>query len=60
MNERMNARPWLAHTQADYARMLCARDAPGDHERADELLRLARATYGELGLTSRAEAAVLP
>jgi DNA-binding SARP family transcriptional activator/tetratricopeptide (TPR) repeat protein len=59
MNERMNARPWLAHTQADYARMLCARDAPGDHERAGELLRLARTTYGELGLTSRADAAVL-
>jgi predicted ATPase/DNA-binding SARP family transcriptional activator len=60
MNERMNVRPWLAHTQADYARMLCDRDGPGDHERAAELLGLARATYGVLGLTSRAGAAVLP
>ena len=30
MNERMGARPWLAHTQHDYARMLLVRDGPGD------------------------------
>ncbi len=30
MNAGMGARPWLAHTQADYARMLLARDGPGD------------------------------
>ena len=34
MNERMGARPWLAHTQHDYARTLLARDEPGDRERA--------------------------
>ena len=27
MNERMGARPWLAHTQLDYARLLAGRDA---------------------------------
>ena len=29
MNEQMGARPWLAHTQEDYARMLDARGDPG-------------------------------
>ena len=50
MNERMGARPWLAHTQYDYAQMLLARDRPGDHERAQELLGAALATYRELGM----------
>ena len=52
MNERMGARPWLAHTQEDYARMLLARDDPGDRERAQELLDQALATYRELGMES--------
>ena len=30
MNARMGARPWLAHTQHEYAVMLLARDQPGD------------------------------
>ena len=51
MNERMGARPWLAHTQEDYARLLLKRDAPGDRERADELMAYAIATYRELGMT---------
>ena len=51
MNERMGARPWLAHTQEDYARLLLKRDAPGDRERADELMAHAIATYRELGMT---------
>ena len=50
MNERMGARPWLAHTQEDYARMLFARNAPGDDERARNLLQVASATYSELGM----------
>jgi tetratricopeptide (TPR) repeat protein len=50
MNARMGARPWLAHTQDDYARMLLDRDAPGDHEKAEELLTMALATYRELGM----------
>lgn len=50
MNERMGARPWLAHTQEDYGRMLAARAADGDRERAGELLEMAVATYRELGM----------
>src|SRR5262249_33228967 len=30
MNARIRARIWVAHTQHDYARMLVARDGPGD------------------------------
>ena len=59
MNERMGARPWVAHTQAEHARMLLQRDADGDRERATELLSSARATYRELrmqGDLARAEA----
>jgi tetratricopeptide (TPR) repeat protein len=44
MNERMGARPWLAYTQQDYARLL----AGSDPERAAELLAQARTTYTEL------------
>jgi tetratricopeptide (TPR) repeat protein len=47
MNERMGARPWLAHTQEDYGRMLLAR---GDAERGSELVDQALATYRELGM----------
>jgi tRNA A-37 threonylcarbamoyl transferase component Bud32/tetratricopeptide (TPR) repeat protein len=38
MNTRMGARPCLAHTQFQYARMLLGRSAPGDAERARTLL----------------------
>jgi DNA-binding SARP family transcriptional activator len=48
MNARMGARPWLAHTQHDYARMLAARHGPGDRERAQEFLDAALTTYREL------------
>jgi DNA-binding SARP family transcriptional activator/Fe2+ transport system protein FeoA len=54
MNERMAACPWLAHTQRDLAMMLVARDAPGDRERAHELLAAATATYRELGMETHA------
>jgi DNA-binding SARP family transcriptional activator len=50
MNERMGARPWLAHTQEDYARMLLRRNGEGDRERAEKLLLPAQATYRELGM----------
>jgi DNA-binding SARP family transcriptional activator len=49
-NEEMGARPWLALTQRDYARMLRARDRPGDRERAEELGAAANATFRELGM----------
>jgi uncharacterized protein HemY len=60
MNERMGARPWLAHTHYDYARMLLDRDDPGDREHAQELLDQALATYRELGMESYAARASTP
>jgi tetratricopeptide (TPR) repeat protein len=50
MDERMGARPWVAHTQEDHARMLLRRDAKGDRELAERLLSRAEATYRELGM----------
>ena len=50
MNARMGLRPWLAHTQHDYARMLLARARTSDRDRARELLDEARFTYCELGM----------
>jgi tetratricopeptide (TPR) repeat protein len=50
MNTRTGARPWLALTQRDYARMLLGRDAPGDRERARALREAAVATCRELGM----------
>jgi hypothetical protein len=49
-NAEMGARPWLAHTQSDYARMLHARNGRGDRDRAHALLDAARTTYRELGM----------
>ncbi len=37
MNERMRARPWLAHTQAQYALLLRRRGGRGDSEHAETL-----------------------
>jgi eukaryotic-like serine/threonine-protein kinase len=54
MNETTGARPWLAHTQHDFARTLQARNGAGDRERARELLALALATYRELGMETYA------
>jgi tetratricopeptide (TPR) repeat protein len=54
-NARMGARPWLAHTQDDFARMLITRDAPGDAEKAQALLTEALTTYEELGMRAAAE-----
>ena len=50
MNERMGARPWLAHTRCEHARMLLQRDAEGDRGRAVELLARARELYRELAM----------
>jgi DNA-binding SARP family transcriptional activator len=55
-NARMGARPWLAHTEHDYARMLQSRDGRGDRERARALLDQARNTYQELGMERAATA----
>jgi hypothetical protein len=45
----MGARPWLAHTQHDYARMLLV-SGRGAGERALELVETALATYRDLGM----------
>jgi tetratricopeptide (TPR) repeat protein len=57
MNANIGARPGLAHTQDDYARMLLVRDQAGDKERALELLGDAVSIYKELGMESWARAA---
>jgi hypothetical protein len=50
-NQHMGARPWLAHTQHDYAKMLLARERPGDRGRAQHLLGAATEEYQKLGMT---------
>jgi eukaryotic-like serine/threonine-protein kinase len=57
MNRRIGARPWLAHTQEDYARMLIARGTPEARERALELLANARSNYANLGMNTFAKRA---
>jgi tetratricopeptide (TPR) repeat protein len=57
MNARMGARPWLAHTANDYARMLHARSSRSDRERAEALLDGALGTYRELGMDDYVSAA---
>jgi hypothetical protein len=52
LNERMGARPWVAHTEHDYARMLLERDGPGDRERALGLLAPCLETARELGMVA--------
>jgi len=55
MNTRMGARPWLAHTQYQYAAMLLARSRPGDGEQAVCLLDEALSTARELGMRALEE-----
>jgi tetratricopeptide (TPR) repeat protein len=50
VNRRIAARPWLAHTQEDYAHMLLARGGADDAENAERLLDEVVATYRELGM----------
>jgi tetratricopeptide (TPR) repeat protein len=49
---RIGARPWLARTRLEWARMLLTRRATGDLERARELLNQALTTARELGLAT--------
>ncbi|HEY6418439.1 MAG TPA: adenylate/guanylate cyclase domain-containing protein [Candidatus Binataceae bacterium] len=55
MNARMDARPWLAHTQEQCATMLLARRQSGDSDKAAALLDAALATAGELGMRALEE-----
>jgi hypothetical protein len=50
-NQHMEALPWLAHTQHDYAKMLRARGRPGDRDQAQRLLAAAAEQYQKLGMT---------
>ncbi len=50
LNAAMGARPWVAHTEQDHARMLLARGAKGDRAQARELLTSALDTYRALGM----------
>ena len=59
LNRRIAARPYLAHTQDDYARMLLARGRPGDGERARTLIAAALVTYRQLGMETWADALAL-
>jgi predicted ATPase/DNA-binding SARP family transcriptional activator len=58
MNERIGARPWLAHAQHDLAAMLLASGGPGDAEKARSLLAQAISTYRELGMEAYAASAL--
>ena len=60
MNARMEARPWLAHTQYQYAAMLLARDQSSDREKAIELLKAALSTARELGMRALEERITSP
>src|SRR5712691_13191867 len=68
MNARMETRPWLAHTQYQYATMLLTRDQSGDpstgsgqaSEKARELLRAALITARELGMRALEERLTAP
>ena len=55
MNTSMGARPWVAHTQNDYAAMLLTRNEAGDRKRARELIREALTMYRELGMKNWAD-----
>jgi DNA-binding SARP family transcriptional activator len=57
MNAQMGGRPWVGHTQRDYATMLLARDEPTDRQLALELIADALTIYRELGMKSWAERA---
>jgi class 3 adenylate cyclase len=58
LNRRMGSPPFTARVQCDYARMLLARDAPGDRERALQLTAESLATARELGMKLVAERAL--
>jgi DNA-binding CsgD family transcriptional regulator len=57
INAAIGARLPLAHTRHDYAAMLVARGAPGDRQRAVELLRTSLESARELGMRALEERA---
>ncbi|MBA2460865.1 MAG: AAA family ATPase [Actinobacteria bacterium] len=57
MNARADARPWVAQTQYDYARMLHEVGGPDNTERTLQLLADCRRAAGELGMRSLLERA---
>ena len=57
MDRRTGGRPWRAHAQADYARMLLLQDDPARKARARELASRARDGFRDLGMTVDAEQA---
>jgi DNA-binding CsgD family transcriptional regulator len=57
MNTRMGAKPWLAHTQFQYAKMLLARARPGAREQATLLLDQALSISRQLGMDTLQERA---
>jgi tetratricopeptide (TPR) repeat protein len=52
IDEQLEAWPWLAHTQYEFAAALLARGAPGSRVRADSLLAAAAETAQRLGMTA--------
>ncbi len=52
INARVGARPWLAHTQYDYARMLLDATGPATASRALELLAEAISTFRDSAWTA--------
>jgi tetratricopeptide (TPR) repeat protein len=60
MNTRMEAWPWLAHTQYQYATMLLAHDQPGNSEKVRELLKASLTTARELGMRALEERIMKP
>lgn len=52
MNRKMGARPWVAWTKFDYARMLVTRNRTGDRETAADFLTQAITAARELGMVT--------
>jgi DNA-binding CsgD family transcriptional regulator len=50
LETRMGARPWLAHTQRQYAQVLAARRGRGHRRHARQLLGAALAHYSDMGM----------
>jgi class 3 adenylate cyclase len=55
---RIDAHPWRARTEYEYATMLRDRDAPGDRVRAIELVANAISTFDQLGMKADLERAL--
>ncbi|MBI4259981.1 MAG: AAA family ATPase [Actinobacteria bacterium] len=54
VGERMGGHPWIAHARHELARALASRGAPGDEERASELVEAARTAAARLGMATLA------